>query len=63
MEAPETAEIPGLAPGLTGVPPADNAYVFDAERMRQLTMFWVGGFKALLIEGDPAAGKTSLIEQ
>jgi cobaltochelatase CobS len=63
MEAPEHAEIPGLEPGLTGVPPCDATYVFDAERMRQLTMFWVGGFKALLIEGDPAAGKTSLIEQ
>lgn len=62
-EAPENAEIPGLAPGLSGVPPMDPAYVFDSERMRQLTMFWVGGFKALLIEGDPAAGKTSLIEQ
>lgn len=45
------------------MPPNDPSYVFDAERMRQLTMFWVGGFKALLIEGDPAAGKTSLIEQ
>lgn len=63
MEAPEKAEIPGLKPGLTGVPAIDQTYVFDAERMRQLTMFWVGGFKALLIEGDPAAGKTSLIEQ
>lgn len=63
MEAPESAEIPGLVPGLQGVPPNDLTYVFDAERMRQLTMFWVGGFKALLIEGDPAAGKTSLIEQ
>ncbi|WP_297651424.1 AAA family ATPase [Hydrogenophaga sp.] len=62
-EAPEHAAIPGLVPGLEGVPPTDPSYVFDAERMRQLTMFWVGGFKALLIEGDPAAGKTSLIEQ
>ena len=63
LEAPESAEIPGLAPGLNGVPPVDPMYVFDTERTRQLTMFWVGGFKALKIEGSPAAGKTSIIEQ
>lgn len=62
-EAPENAEIPGLDPGMPEVPPLDPNYVFDIERMRQLTMFWVGGFKALMIEGDPAAGKTSLVEQ
>jgi cobaltochelatase CobS len=26
-------------------------------------MFWIGGFKALLMEGDPSAGKTSFIKQ
>lgn len=62
-EASEHAVIPGLQPGLPDVPASDPTYVFDVERMRQLTMFWIGGFKALMIEGDPAAGKTSLIEQ
>lgn len=63
QEAPEGAEIPGFAPGLTGVPPIDPHFVFEPERMRQLTMFWVGGFRAMMIEGDPAAGKTSLVAQ
>jgi len=63
MEAPETAEIPGLELGLPNVPPLDIHYVFDVHRLRQLTMFWVGGFRALMIEGDPAAGKTSIVEQ
>ena len=35
----------------------------EAERLRQYTMFWVGGFRALMVEGDPAAGKTSFVEQ
>jgi cobaltochelatase CobS len=62
-EASAAAEIPGLEPGLLGVPPMDEHYVFSAERLRQFTMFWVGGFRALMIEGDPAAGKTSFVEQ
>jgi cobaltochelatase CobS len=62
-EASETAEIPGLAPGLPDVPPLDPHYVFEPDRMRQFVMFWVGGFRALMIEGHPAAGKTSFIEQ
>lgn len=28
-----------------------------------MTMFWIGGFKSMLIEGDPSAGKTSFIKQ
>lgn len=57
------AKIPGLEPGLPGVPPLDANYVFQEERLRQFVMFWIGGFKALMIEGDPAAGKTSFVEQ
>jgi cobaltochelatase CobS len=62
-EASAAAEIPGLEPGLPGVPPVDPHYVFEADRLRQYCMFWVGGFRALMIEGDPAAGKTSFVEQ
>jgi cobaltochelatase CobS len=62
-DASPQAEIPGLEPGLPGVPAKDPHYVFEAERLRQFTMFWVGGFRALMVEGDPAAGKTSFVEQ
>ena len=37
--------------------------MFEIERLRDLTMFWSGGFKAMLLEGDPSAGKTSFIKQ
>lgn len=59
----DKAVIPGLEPGLLGVPPIDPLYVFQVDRLRQFTMFWVGGFRALKIEGDPAAGKTSFVDQ
>jgi cobaltochelatase CobS len=62
-DASPQAEIPGLEPGLVGVPAVDPHYVFEADRLRQFTMFWVGGFRALMVEGDPAAGKTSFVEQ
>jgi len=62
-EAPEKAEIQGMAPGLYGVPRIDPFYVFETERLRDLTMFWVGGFTFCVIEGDPSAGKSSLFEQ
>lgn len=48
---------------IPNVPKIDSYYEFEADRMRDLTMFWVGGFRSLLIEGDPSAGKSSLIEQ
>lgn len=62
-DVPESAQLPGYAPGLHGVPKLDPTYVFEVERLRQLTMFWVAGFTALMIEGDPSAGKTSLVSQ
>lgn len=62
-EASPQAEIPGLEAGLPGVPAVDPQYVFEADRLRQFTMFWVGGFRSLMIEGDPSAGKTSFVEQ
>lgn len=62
-EAPEEAKILGFKKGLPGVPEVDPFYQFETDRLRDLTMFWVGGFKALLVEGDPSAGKSSFIEQ
>lgn len=62
-DAPAAAEVPGLEPGLPGVPPIDPYYVFEGDTLRQFCMFWVGGFRALMAEGDPSAGKTSLFEQ
>jgi len=49
-------------PGLRGVPKV-KPYEFELDRFRDLMTFWIGGFTFLLIEGDPAAGKTSLVEQ
>jgi cobaltochelatase CobS len=60
--APPTAVITGLEPGLANVPPV-KLYVFEEDTLRQLHMFWASGNRALLIEGDPSAGKTSLFEQ
>jgi cobaltochelatase CobS len=61
--APEKAQVPGLEPGLANVPLVDQFYVFDEDTLRQLHIFWLSRLRALLLEGDPSAGKTSLIEQ
>lgn len=45
------------------MPKIDPFYTFEIDRLRDMTMFWIGGFKALLIEGDPSAGKTSFVKQ
>jgi len=63
MSAPPTAVITGLELGLANVPPVNQHYVFEEDTLRQLHMFWASGNRALLIEGDPSAGKTSLFEQ
>lgn len=60
---PESAVVPGYEPGLPNVPAIDLDYVFCEDTLRDLTMFWYSGHHALLLEGDPSAGKTSLIEQ
>lgn len=57
------AMIPGMEPGQPGVPASDTNYVFDIDRLRELAMFWISGFRAMMIEGDPSAGKTSLVAQ
>ena len=62
-EAPEAAEVTGFEPGLPNVPATDPHYVFEPDTLRQFCMFWAGGFRALMVEGDPAAGKTSLVDQ
>jgi len=60
---PPAAEITGWEPGLPNVPEVDPCYVFEEDTLRQMNMFWSSGNRALLLEGDPAAGKTSLVEQ
>lgn len=62
-EASDTAEILGFSPGLANVPSLDANYVFEQDTLRDFCMFWAGGFRALKIEGDPSAGKTSYIQQ
>lgn len=58
-----TAQIPGLALRRDDVPAINPNYEFELQRMRDMTMFWVSGFRACLIEGDPAAGKTSFVTE
>lgn len=53
----------GFAPGRKHVPAIKPEYHFDVTRLRDMLMFWQSGLKALKIFGDPAAGKTSLVEQ
>lgn len=62
-EVPPSTMLPGLEPGMPGVPPIDTNYVFEIDTLRRFAVFWVGGFTALKIEGDPSAGKTSLLAQ
>lgn len=59
----DKAMVPGLEEGLPDVPSVDPNYVFEDDTLRQLWIFWVSGLKGLLVEGDPAAGKSSLILQ
>lgn len=62
-EVPPSTMLPGFEPGLPGVPPIDPNYVFEIDTLRRFAVFWVGGFTALKVEGDPSAGKTSLLAQ
>lgn len=43
--------------------PTRRDYHFEALRLLDMMAFWYSGEKALKIKGDPAAGKTSLVEQ
>lgn len=62
-EVPPSTKLPGYEPGLPGVPPVDPNYLFEIDTLRRFAVFWVGGFPALKVEGDPAAGKSSFIMQ
>ncbi|RGE40416.1 ATPase [Comamonas testosteroni] len=53
----------GMAPGNPYAPTIDPEYVFAKDRFRDMLAFWMMKFRALKIIGDPAAGKTSIVEQ
>ncbi|MEQ6436313.1 MoxR family ATPase [Comamonas sp. w2-DMI] len=56
-------ELAGMAPGNPFAPKLNPDYVFALDRFRDMLTFWVMGYRALKIIGDPAAGKTSIVEQ
>lgn len=55
--------ISGYEPGHTATPRINEGYIFQREKLRDILAFWQAGFTALKIMGDPATGKTSLVEQ
>lgn len=57
------AMITGFEPGHVATPHINEAYIFQREKLRDILAFWMSGFTALKIMGDPATGKTSLVEQ
>lgn len=62
-EVDPRSQIDGFEPGLPGVPDVNPHYVFNADRVRSMLVFWMSGNKALKLMGPPAAGKTSFVEQ
>lgn len=63
LEIDPAAMIGGYAPGHEAAPPINDGYVFQREKLRDLLAFWQADLPALKIMGDPATGKTSLVEQ
>lgn len=63
LDLPSEMMLEGMAPGNPFTPKLIEDYVFDTGRFRDLLTFWVMGFKALKLSGDPATGKTSIVEQ
>lgn len=63
LAIPAEVMIDGFEEGHPASPQINTGYVFMAEKMRDLLAFWHSGERALKIVGDPATGKTSLIEQ
>ena len=63
LDMPAHVGLDGMAPGNPFAPTIDPEYVFAKDRFRDLLAFWMMRFRALKIIGDPAAGKTSIVEQ
>lgn len=63
LNVPDTAMVIGLEPGLPKVPKINPHYVFKEDAVRQMHIFWLSGLQNMLLEGDPSAGKTSLVSQ
>ena len=63
IDIPANAGLEGMEPGNPYAPTIDPEYVFAKDRFRDLLAFWMMRFRALKIIGDPAAGKTSIVEQ
>jgi cobaltochelatase CobS len=61
-ELPPQATMLGYQGDHPAVPPKKD-YVFQREKVRDVMAFWTSGLTALKIQGDPATGKTSLVEQ
>lgn len=62
VQCPAEATYFGYKPGLADVPEI-KPYVFQIPRLRDLMAFWGSQEVALKIKGDPATGKTSLVQQ
>lgn len=56
-------KLKGYAGDHPAVPSINDDYVFQFEKIREMVAFWTSGLVAMKIQGDPSAGKTSLIEQ
>lgn len=63
LPVPPAVLIEGFEPGHPAVPKVNPHYVFLPDKMRDLLAFWQSRELALKIIGDPAAGKTSLVQQ
>ncbi|QXW20155.1 AAA family ATPase (plasmid) [Comamonas aquatica] len=63
LPLPDGMKLIGMEQGNPYCPVLNPDYVFENERFRDMLTFWIMGFRALKIIGDPAAGKTSFVEQ
>lgn len=63
LDIDPAAMITGYEAGHDAAPNIEMGYVFQKGKMRDLLAFWTSPLKALKIKGDPATGKTSLVEQ
>ena len=60
-EIGDSVEVLGAKAGLRSVPRSNPFYEFEVDSLRDMTMFWTSGEKAAKLEGDPSAGKDSLV--